>query len=434
MSEAQDINSQLEAAHPALFRALSPLGRRAFFPPGIPFQAAEAKATRYNGTIGIFTDGHGQAVPLPSVARALDLSSDDRNRALLYSPVAGIMELRETWRRRQRRDQGDEPPSSLPLVTNGLSHGLSIAADLFTCEEHSVLIPEPFWGNYRQVFSLRTGTQIRTAPAYRGGRFNPLAISEAAAGLPPGNPVVAILNFPSNPGGYSPTPEERAELRRSLLAMADERPIVVLCDDAYAGFVFEQGIPSTSMFWELAGAHEQLIAVKIDGATKELSFFGGRVGFLTFALEAKSPAFEVMQNKVMSLVRSTIGSPPAVSQTILLQALREETLEEEIAHVFAIAEGRYRAIRAALAELDPELLAPLPFNSGFFVMLRLKDGLDLDVQEVRRHLIREHDTGIIATPPCYLRIATCSVAAEDLPEMIKRLARGVEELAARLHR
>jgi hypothetical protein len=40
------------------------------------------------------------------------------------------------------------------------------------------------------------------------------------------------------------------------------------------------------MFWELAAAHPNLVAVKVDGGTKELSFFGGRVGFLDLRLRA----------------------------------------------------------------------------------------------------------------------------------------------------
>ena len=61
-------NEAIAAACPALFELLSPLGRRAFFPPDIPFQAAQARGKTYNGTIGQITDGYGQAVPVPALA------------------------------------------------------------------------------------------------------------------------------------------------------------------------------------------------------------------------------------------------------------------------------------------------------------------------------------------------------------------------------
>ena len=64
--------------------------------------------------------------------------------------------------------------------------------------------------------------EVPTTPS----RHDPLrqAIVEALAGEAPGLPAVALLNFPSNPGGYSPTAAERAALVEGLLAEADRRP------------------------------------------------------------------------------------------------------------------------------------------------------------------------------------------------------------------
>jgi aspartate/methionine/tyrosine aminotransferase len=140
-------NQALERETPALAAALSPLGRRVVFPPDIPFQAAQAKTKTYNGTIGQITDGHGGAVPLPALAAALSgLSAADLNQALLYSPVEGLAELRRRWREWQRRGVAPEVPSSLPIVTAGLTHGLSLVADLFGGEGRAVAIPHAVLG------------------------------------------------------------------------------------------------------------------------------------------------------------------------------------------------------------------------------------------------------------------------------------------------
>lgn len=431
MSEAAaEINRVLETAAPVLYRALSPLGRRAVFPPDVPYQSVQARGTTYNGTIGILTDGHGGAIALPSMRQALQLSDADLSRAFLYSPIGGNQELRERWREWQRRGQPETVPSSLPLVTVGLSHGLSVCADLFGGEGRAVGIPTPFWGNYPQIFTMRTGAPVRTAPGYREGRFNPGAIAEALSDVEPGQPAVALINIPANPGGYAPTVEERAELRRSLLALADQRPLVVVLDEAYGWYVYEDDVPQTSLFWELAGVHEQLIPIKIDGATKDLSFFGGRVGFLTFAIAPDSPAIPALESKFMSLMRSTVGSPVASSQVLLLQALRSGGLEEEAAELRRIVRERYLVLKPLLAELDCELLCPLPFNAGFFALVEIPERHGISAEQLRRHLLAHHDTGIIAVPPRYLRIAICSVAPEAIPEMMARVVRGMEELAA----
>src|SRR5215212_5640393 len=103
-------------------------------------------------------------------------------RAVCDGASEGLLEVRRRWRDWQRRsvDAGMDAilPSSLPLVTVGLSHGLSLVADLFGGEGKAVAIPRPFWGNYRQAFAVRTGSRVLTAPGYVDGFYNVRAIAE----------------------------------------------------------------------------------------------------------------------------------------------------------------------------------------------------------------------------------------------------------------
>lgn len=425
----------LRATEPALFAALSPLGRRALYPPDIPFQAAEARGKTFNGTIGQITDGRGGAVPLATLAAALSgLSASERNRALLYSPIEGFADLRRLWRGWQRRGVAAEVPSTLPLVVDGLTHGLSLAAELFAGAGRVVAVAEPYWGNYDQIFNLRLGARVVSAPAYREGIYDPRALAHAlgGAGLGPGESAVAVLNVPSNPGGYSPTVAERALLADSLLAVAEERPLVVICDDAYSGLVFEPDIPRTSPFWDLAGRHPNLIAVKVDGTTKELSYFGGRVGFLSFGIAADSPAAEVLENKVKCLVRAGVGSPVSTGQVLAVQALQAPDLEAQVAEVHDLLGRRFRALAAAFSALDRDLLRPLPMNSGCFGLAELGPRArehGVTAEAIRQHLLAHEDTGVVAIGDDYVRVAFCSVDEEALAELVHRLERGVAELA-----
>ena len=104
----------------------------------------------------------------------------------------------------------------------------------------------------------------------------------------------------------------------------------MICDDAYAGLVYDDRVPRRSPYWDLVGRHPDLVPVKIDGATKELSFFGGRVGFLTFPFEPGSPAAAALDSKVKFLLRATVGSPVAPSQVLVAQALGSADLDAEI--------------------------------------------------------------------------------------------------------
>lgn len=431
MRQGERENQVIAAQCGPLHAALSALGRRVAFPPDIPFQAAQARGKEFNATIGQITTGAGQILALPTLDACLNLEDAARNRAQLYSPVQGNETLRARWRDWQRR-HAPQATSSLPIVTVGLTHGLSLVADLFGGPGRAVAVPSPFWGNYRQTFATRTGATMVSAPAYRDGAYHTEAIAEALDDVPAGEPAVAILNLPSNPGGYSVTVEERRRLRDSLLGVAESRPLVLVCDDAYAGLVYEEGVPPESMFWELNGAHPNLVPIKIDGATKELDLFGGRVGFITFPFDPESEIAEALESKVKCLTRATVGSPVSLAQILVLEALGNDGIESEIAAVRAVLADRYRTLREALKGIDRDLLVPLPFNSGCFSLLEIPEALGVDAEAVRQHLLAEHDTGLIAIKPNFLRIAFCSVDAEALPEVVRRLEVGVGELAARV--
>ena len=87
MNPSDALNAVLKEHHPAAHACLSPMGRRMYFPMGIPAQAQQARGAAINATIGQLTDGAGHAMPLPSMAnKVVDLSLESTT---LYSPQGG---------------------------------------------------------------------------------------------------------------------------------------------------------------------------------------------------------------------------------------------------------------------------------------------------------------------------------------------------------
>lgn len=427
---AAALNSTIREEAPAVFASLSPVGRRAYFPRDIPFQAAEARGVKYNGTIGQITDGHGAVLGVPAMVDALSgLSREDANRMLLYAPMPGLPEARERWRAWQRRGVDPGRPSSLPVSAAGLSHGLAALAELFGGPDKAVAVAAPYWGNYRGMFALRTGARMKTAPGLRDGAFNAQWIAEALSDEPDDEPAVVIVNYPSNPGGYAPTKDERRALLATLRREAERRPLVVICDDAYQGLVFED-VPAVSLFWDIADLGPRILAVKVDGATKEFTFFGGRVGFVTFGLAADAPVTTALEDKLLGLVRASIGSPVGASQVLLLQALRSPDTAAQVEAIRRRLEGRYRVLKSGLADVDPSLIRPEPFNAGCFALVEIPAATGVDAEAVRRHLISHHDAGVVAIGERHVRLAFCSLDRKALPELVHRVARGVAGLAS----
>lgn len=420
--DGPESNRALARLAPALFRSLSPLGRRMTFPHGIPWQSEQARSTRYNATIGQVTDGAGN--PLPLAVLDEQLSALDRKVSLLYAPQAGHAELRQRWAARQREQGGDTTsPYSLPFATHGLTHGLSMVADLFVDADTTVIVPVPSWENYELVLGMRTGPRVERWELFREGQFQPEALAAAVARSP--GRAVAVLNFPHNPTGWTPTPAEADQLAEILLAHPG--PLVVLIDDAYLGVVHDPDRERRSLYWRLAAkaAPERHVILKVDGATKELLFFPSRVGFLSASVPAE--AEEAWEDKLKGLVRGTVGSAPGPSQALMLAALRQpERLRAESAERLAQLGRRHALLRAAVASLHNPRLSPLPFYGAYFAVLLLDRAVDAEA--VRQRLLMHESVGVIALPEINgLRIAYCSARDEDLGELVARIDRAVRE-------
>ncbi|MEC7241898.1 MAG: aminotransferase class I/II-fold pyridoxal phosphate-dependent enzyme [Myxococcota bacterium] len=415
MVKFERLNATIEKHAPAAFQMLSQLGRAAAFPDGVPAQSAEAAGCAYNGSIGQFTDGSGNALGLPEMAR--HFSSLDSNKALLYPPQLGITELREAW---AARTAVRVPGLVLqpPMVTVALTHALSLCADLFSDPETTVLVPNPSWGNYSAVFGLRRGATIqRWDLCDREGSLNVEGFAEALSGI--SGKVIVIFNFPSNPTGYSPTPAEATALARVIRGYRD--PMVVITDDAYQGLVHEESALPHSLFYTLlqATSPDKNLLIKVDGATKELAFFGGRVGFLT--MHAAPEAGDALYDKAAAIARATVSSAPAPSQMAVLSCLRSPNLDEQTQALRNVLFDRYQKVISCLPMLSEVGVSAYPFNSGCFTLLKLPD--DQDPHTLRRRLISEHSVGLIALPTHNaLRLAYCSMASQQIEPALERLA------------
>lgn len=426
-----DLNNTLRANHPAALRLLSPLGLRSALPFGIPQQAAEAGACVRKATIGQITSGDGEPLAIPSLAR--HFPNLDPRDSLLYVPQYGMARLRTRWADHIRAPMSApmsaamSAPMSNPIVTTGITHAISICGELFTDANRPLIVPLPYWDNYDTIVSMRTEAPIRTfdffdgPPAPKGERqprFNVAGLRAMLSTLT--GPATLLLNFPGNPTGYAPLADE-VEGNDGIVAaiLAHPHPLAVVCDDAYEGLYFDEGMYGRSIFGALSTAAdpERHLICKVDGATKELVFFGGRVGFLTFS--AEGAAGEALAEKAAALIRSTVSNGCAPSQAAVLDALDSPTLAQEQKAVRDILQHRYDALKSSL---DRHELLYYPFNSGCFCLLPLADGLEAEA--VRHRLIREQSVGVIQVPQINaLRVAFCSIEAEDIHDLVERMAR-----------
>jgi aspartate/methionine/tyrosine aminotransferase len=431
---AKALNERLAAAAPEVAAMLSPLGRGLYFPKGILSQSAEAseKASRYNATIGIATEG-GEAMHLGSVARHLkDISADD---AFPYAPAGGRKSLRDRWLAKQRHENPNMVGKQvgLPIVTSALTHGLGLVGDLFVGAGDRLFLPDKLWGNYRLTYEVRYGASLGTFPLFADDGFNLAGFREGLAReAAEHDKLIVLLNFPNNPTGYMPSEAENAEIAAALIDLARAgTKLVVVCDDAYFGLFYHLGGASAtqSLFGQLVGEHENLLAVRLDGATKELFVWGLRCGFLTLGpgrADTAAEVCDVLDTKLRGAIRSGVSNSPLLSQTLVERCLADPSSVAEREEKCAVL--RARAERVDAAARDPRFADSwdvYPFNSGYFMCVELKE---VPAEAVRTHLLDHYQTGLIATAERDLRVAFSCLELDEIEPMFELVDRAVREL------
>ena len=233
---ASQLNELIEKANPNILEMLSDVGKNLFFPKGILSQSAEAKekAHRLNATIGIAKE-KGRPMVLRSIVDAIGGIMPEES--LTYAPSYGLPELRSVWRDAmyKKNPSMEGKTVSLPVVTNGITHAISIFADVWIDPGDIVLLPDMMWGNYNMILSVRKKAVIRQYNLFtKDGGYDVDALAESLRyEATKHDKITVLLNFPQNPSGYTVTEQEADRIADVLTKTAqDGTNVVVVCDDA----------------------------------------------------------------------------------------------------------------------------------------------------------------------------------------------------------
>jgi aspartate/methionine/tyrosine aminotransferase len=243
---------------------------------------------------------------------------------------------------------------------------------------------------------------------------------------------IILLNFPNNPSGYTPTKEAAKEIVAVLTDAAKAgNKMAVILDDSYFGLDFENDIFAESLFSQLAHAHENLLAIKMDGITKEEFAWGFRVGFVTYGIKGgTAELYKALEDKTAGAVRGNISNAPNLSQSLLLNAMQSETHAAEKARNKAKLKERYLKVKETLAAHKEyaQYFDALPFNSGYFMCVVLKN---VDTHRVWETMLKKYSTGVI----CYseknlLRIAFSSTPTQKIESLFNNIYNACKDVAA----
>ncbi|MFX0101040.1 MAG: aminotransferase class I/II-fold pyridoxal phosphate-dependent enzyme [Candidatus Hodarchaeota archaeon] len=432
--------------------ALSAFGKRIFLPQGIFYWAGMAKEkASINGTIGtakgnelleLIKDGSDKRVTF-YLKNIESLISSELDASVIsgYAPIGGVPELRKKWKEWILEKTGlkgvknIESLVTLPIVTCGLTNGLFVTLRYFINEGETVLCSNKYWGNYGTIINLNIGGKIDTFNLFKDGIFDTESMIAKVKEIgKKEKKVVLLLNFPNNPTGYVPTFDKLKEIAISLTDVASEIkvPVIVVCDDAYEGYVYDPNAEKRSLFTFLVDKSPYLIPIKLDGASKELLFYGGRVGFITIGLSSEWDAdleklAKELDNKISGGIRSTISNSSHISQRLVLKMMdeRDDSMKNR-EKVIKILEERWKVFNELSAALnDPEKgIVFDPFQGGFFAFLNLPESLP--ASDFAKKLIDEQKLGVIPIQKPGvngIRIAYCSMLKNEIKEALEKISK-----------
>lgn len=185
-----------------------------------------------------------------------------------YAPMMGVLELQEQVAHKFKVMYGiDVDPTREITITSGATEGIfsSIAALVHRGEE--VIVLEPAYDSYRPAIEVCGGVPV--IYALRAPDFK-IDWDAVAALITPRTRMI-IINTPTNPTGYTFSPEDMQSLER----ITTDSNILILSDEVYEHLIYD-GLEHQSVL-RYPALRERSLAVFSFGKTFHTT--GWRIGY-----------------------------------------------------------------------------------------------------------------------------------------------------------
>jgi aspartate aminotransferase len=218
-----------------------------------------------------------------------------------YTPVAGIVELREAIVKRHAADFGSDYKREEAGAATGGKQALFNAIQVLVEHGDEVIIPTPGWVSFKDIVGYAGGKSVFVSTDEANGFSLSQEMVERA--VSPATRAI-ILNSPTNPSGAVIDPE----VFTSIVRMAVKRDIWVICDECYvyldySGRRFSGG--------SITDAKERMVI--IGSLSKTYAMTGWRLGY------ALAPA--AVTSAIAKLQSQSTSNPTSIVQKAAVAAL-----------------------------------------------------------------------------------------------------------------
>ena len=305
-----------------------------------------------------------------------------RDNFTRYTPVDGIIELREAIGRKFERDNGLTYRPSQIVVSNGGKHTLyNIFLSLFGPGDE-VIIPTPAWVSYEPMTTLAGARAVLVKTRAEDGYTLTPELLEAA--ITPRTRGL-LINSPSNPTGLAYGADRLRELASVILKHEN---LWVISDDIYEKIVFD-GFRFTNLPMIEPKLYERTVIAH--GLAKTYAMTGWRLGYLAGPEKVARAAAKIQSQ--------TTSNACSISQKAAVAALNGPQDSVEIM-VQSFARRRDLALKL-LAEI-PGVTCPKPMGAFYtfpdvsaYFGKRDGDKIMTDADDLADYLLEKAGTALV---------------------------------------
>lgn len=220
-----------------------------------------------------------------------------------YTPVGGILELKDAIIQKFRRDNSLSYNPSEILVSCGGKHIIYNLAQALFEKGDEVLIFSPYWVSYPSIILL-TGAKPVIVPTSEDTGFR-LNLDDLVAAITPKTKGL-IINSPSNPTGMVYTKDELEKIAK----IAIEYGLYVISDDIYEKIIFN-GVRTECI--AALGEEIKSRTFVVNGVSKTYAMTGWRIGYMAGPIEVVSAATKIQSHST--------SNPNSIAQKAAVEAL-----------------------------------------------------------------------------------------------------------------
>lgn len=309
---------------------------------------------------------------------AYDVIKESGDKALQYSPTIGVTEFREELLKFLEKKGVRINSEDDIIVTTGSQQALDLMSRILLQKDDEIIVELPTYLAALNAFRL-SKPSITAIPIDEDGMKTDILREELKRLKWLGRKIKFIYTIPvaHNPAGVTMSLERKKE----LLELASEYDLIIVEDDPYSYFIYDEGVDVTP----LKTLDKEGRVIYMSTFSKILSP-GLRIGWVV----ANKHIVDFMERAKQTADLHT----PTLTQFIALEAIRRGVVDETINK----AKILYRAKRDAMIEaLDTymckEAWWPRPVG-GLFVMVFLPS-YDIDTKKM---LMEAIDAGVAYVP------------------------------------